>query len=219
MFHGIGDPPSTATAFEAQFWVDPNRFRQLMDCMADYDDYEITFDDGNRSDIDIVMPILQDRGLTAHFFVLADRLNNPRSLGPADLRAMADAGMMIGSHGLRHRTWSELNESELHDELAVSREVLSNAVGQEVTTASVPFGRYNRAVLRALRRHGYQRVYTSDGGRVSPNAWMVPRTSIVRDDGPEVLDRLLRPGALTAARQQARYCYKRLQASVAGSIV
>ena len=84
MFHGIGDPPSTATAFEAQFWVDPNRFRQLMDCMADYDDYEITFDDGNRSDIDIVMPILQDRGLTAHFFVLADRLNNPRSLNPAD---------------------------------------------------------------------------------------------------------------------------------------
>ena len=212
-FHGLGEPPSGVTAFEAQYWLDADRFRRLMDRVLDFEDYEITFDDGNRSDFEIAVPILQQRGLRATFFVLADRVGNPTSVTPNDLRAMVDAGMKIGSHGTRHRRWSELSRADLDEELSQSRHVLAEILGQEVDEASCPFGKYNTAVLRALREHGYRRVYTSDGGWVAPHRWLVPRRTIMRDDTLEVLDRLLRPGLLTAARQQARQVHKRLKAS------
>ena len=210
-FHGLGEPPSGVTETEGRYWIDTDRFRELMDRILEYDDFEITFDDGNRSDFEIATPILQKRGLTATFFVLSERLGDPMSLTRDDLRAMADAGMKIGSHGTRHRPWSQLSRSELDDELSRSKRVLSELLGQEVDEASCPFGKYNRAVLRALREHGYRRVYTSDGGWATPNGWLVPRRTVMRDDPPEVLDRLLRPGPVTAAVQQSRQVYKRVK--------
>ena len=211
-FHGLGKPPPGATASEARYWIDADRFRELMDWILEFDDYEITFDDGNRSDFEIATPILQERGLKATFFVLADRLSDPTSLTPDDLRAMVDAGMKIGSHGTRHRPWSGLSLTDLDDELSRSKREFGDILGQEVTAASCPFGRYNRTVLRALREHSYRRVYTSDGGWVAPGSWLVPRRTIMRDDAEDVLDRLLRPGLPLASWQQARQVYKRLKA-------
>ena len=40
----------------------------------------ISFDDGNASDLEIGLPALLERGLTATFFVLAGRLGRPGSL-------------------------------------------------------------------------------------------------------------------------------------------
>lgn len=219
--HGLGEPPSDVTASEAEYWIDADRFRRLMDRILDFDDYRITFDDGNRSDFEIATPALQRRGLRATFFIPSDRLGDPTSLTPDELRAMVDAGMEIGSHGTLHRPWSELSRGELDDELSRSKRVLSEIIGQEVNQASCPFGRYNRVVLRALREHGYRRVYTSDGGWVAAQSWLVPRRTIMRDDAlvvgsdaPDVLDRLLRPRPLTAVRQQARQVYRRLKYSL-----
>ena len=114
-FHGLGKPPPGATASEARYCIDADRFRELMDWILEFDDYEITFDDGNRSDFEIATPILQERGLKATFFVLADRLSDPTSLTPDDLRALVDAGMKIGSHGTRHRPWSGLSLTDLDE--------------------------------------------------------------------------------------------------------
>lgn len=211
-FHGLGDPPREATQSEAQYWVDANRFRELMDRIVELDDYQITFDDGNRSDFDIATPILQERGLSATFFVLVDRLEGTGSLTASDIRSMAQAGMKIGSHGTKHRPWTELNRPELDAELSRSREVLSQVLGEAVFEAACPFGKYNRRVLRALTEHGYGRVYTSDGGWSSPNSFLVPRWTILRDDGPQVIQHLIRPSIVTAAWQQARYSYRRARA-------
>ena len=41
-----------------------------------------------------------------------------------------------------------------------------------VTEAACPFGSYDRCVLRSLRRHGYQRAYTSDPGTTRLHDWI-----------------------------------------------
>ncbi len=85
-------------------------------------------------------------------------------------------------HGTQHRPWSELSQTELDEELSRLRQVLVGILGQEVDEASCPFGKCNPAVLRALREHGYRRVYTSDGGWVVRHRWSVPHRTITRDD-------------------------------------
>ena len=58
----------------------------------------------------IALPALRERGLTATFFVVAGRLGEPGFLDERGVRALADAGMAIGCHGMRHRPWRGLDE-------------------------------------------------------------------------------------------------------------
>jgi hypothetical protein len=63
---------------------------------------EITFDDGNASDLTYRQPALTKRGLVASFSVCAGRT------GYLDKKAVNEivaAGMMIGGHGLSHIDW------------------------------------------------------------------------------------------------------------------
>ncbi|MFZ0376580.1 MAG: polysaccharide deacetylase family protein, partial [Solirubrobacteraceae bacterium] len=73
-FHGIGRPERPLGRGEGDVWVSEARFLSLLDVAASRDDVRITFDDGNASDIEIALPALRERELSATFFVVADRL-------------------------------------------------------------------------------------------------------------------------------------------------
>lgn len=184
-FHGIGAAPHALDPSEAAVWVAEERFRQTLDAIHARRDVRVSFDDGNGSDIDVALPELLDRGMTATFFVLAARLDAPGFLSRADVRRLADAGMTIGSHGMHHRDWRTLSDAELDEELRVARDRLQDVSGVAVTETSIPFGSYDRRVLARIRRDGaFTRVYTSDGGTVRADAWLQPRNSLRADDPP-----------------------------------
>jgi peptidoglycan/xylan/chitin deacetylase (PgdA/CDA1 family) len=190
-FHGLGEPPAGLPAGEPEFWLGEQPFDAILDLVAGRDDVRLTFDDGNESDVDIALPALRERGLRATFFVVAGRIGKPGYLSPAGLDALAAAGMELGTHGMRHRRWRRLREAELHDELVAARALLERATGRDITRAACPFGSYDRRALRLLRRRGYERVYTSDCGPAERDAWLQPRNTIRRGDGPATVERLL----------------------------
>ncbi len=194
-FHGIGDPVRGLEAGEENVWVTREAFLEVLDRAAGRDDVVITFDDGNASDLEQALPALQERGLTATFFVVAGRLGTPGFLDTAGVRALADAGMEIGCHGMRHRRWRGLDSSALHEELVEAKRVLELVVGCPVHAAACPYGSYDRRVLRAARASGYRRVYTSDGGPAGREAFLQARTSV----GPGWLER--GPGVTGASRR------------------
>jgi peptidoglycan/xylan/chitin deacetylase (PgdA/CDA1 family) len=182
-FHGVGERPPVLGPGEAAVWLSTPRFEAVLDAVRGLDDVRLSFDDSNRSDVDVALPALLERGLTATFFVLAGRLEWPDHLGPEDLARLEAAGMRIGSHGLLHRDWRRLTNTELTEEVVRSREILQAAVRTAVDEVSVPFGSYDRRVLSCVRREGgYTRVFTSDGGTARAAAWLQPRTSITTDD-------------------------------------
>lgn len=183
-FHGVGPPRRELEPGEARYWIDEQRFADILDRIAEHperDRIAITFDDGNISDLSIGLPHLQRRQLAAQFFVLAGRIGEPGSLSRSDMRDLAAAGMQIGSHGMRHLDWTGLSPAELRQELKASREMLGDAIGMPIRKAAIPFGRYNGAVLRALRSEGYLEAYSSDGGGASDTDFPMPRTSVVSD--------------------------------------
>jgi peptidoglycan/xylan/chitin deacetylase (PgdA/CDA1 family) len=194
-FHGIGIPEGPEREpDEHRYWVTESAFLSVLDFCAEQPDIRLSFDDGNASDAEIAFPALQERGLTADFFPIADRLGTPGNVDPGALRAMADAGMTIGTHGAGHRPWTQALATHHAAELQDARARIAEAAGRPVDTAACPFGAYDRKVLRALRQEGYRTVFTSDARPAHSGHWLQPRYSVERDDTPEsVRARMLTP--------------------------
>jgi peptidoglycan/xylan/chitin deacetylase (PgdA/CDA1 family) len=210
-FHGVGPQPRVIEAGEDRVWMTSARFVEILDTIAQHDEVAIMFDDGNASDVRAALPALLERGLDATFFVVAGRLGTPHFLDEDDVRLLADRGMTIGSHGMRHRSWRNLDDRNLGEELGQARRRLEGIVGAPVSHAACPFGAYDRRVLGALRGHGYERVFTSDGGATCADRWLQARTSLGKDHTAADVERMLSADtpALALLRAQAKSLAKR----------
>ncbi len=205
-FHGIGAPRRDLEPGEGPFWITTDLFRRLLDRIAEHPQrhrLRITFDDSNASDIEIALPELLARELSASFFVLTARLGQRGSLGPADVSELRACGMRIGSHGARHRDLTALNPQGLADELAQSKAALEAICGAPISGFAIPFGRYNRRVLRMIRQAGFERAFSSDGGDALDGSFMQPRRSIRGDMQGSDIDRIL-DGRMPPLRQIRR---------------
>lgn len=198
-FHGIGVPARELEEGEAAYWIDEDTYLRVLDVLATRSDVRISFDDSNASDLEIGLPALRERGLTATFFALAGRLDHGGSLGPADLRELVAHGMTIGSHGMDHVPWRGLAPAAVRRELCDARAALADAAGVNVDEAALPLGRYDRATLGHLRRLGYSAVHTSDRRPARVGAWVQPRFSVRAGDTAEtVAAQMLTPPRLPA---------------------
>ena len=215
-FHGIGTPHSGVGPDEIPFWIPRRKFVALLDQIAYMSDAAgaqttITFDDGNASDAIIAMPELTKRGLTATFFVCADRIGMPHYLDRGAIGEMLQTGMAIGTHGMRHCDWRALDDEALDAEIGEARERIAEACGRSVTTASIPFGSYDRRVLARLRREDLECVYTSDGGLARSDAWLKPRESLDATWSTWDIERVFAASPATRLRRHAAMLYKALR--------
>jgi peptidoglycan/xylan/chitin deacetylase (PgdA/CDA1 family) len=191
-FHGIGTPGRELEPDEDLYWVTVEQFEGFLEVIADYSSVRITFDDGNASDIEYAMPALRRRNLTAEFFIVSGRLDQPGSLTAADAKSLVRAGMTVGSHGMRHVSWRTVDDRELSEELAGAAAVIARAAGRPVRQVACPFGSYDRRVLKTIRRCGFDRVYTVDGGPARRDAWLQSRYTIRAADTPADIERRVR---------------------------
>jgi peptidoglycan/xylan/chitin deacetylase (PgdA/CDA1 family) len=184
-FHGIGPILRQVGERERNCWLDLGHFLAILDLVRNLPHVIMTFDDGNLSDVEISLPALSRRGLTATFFICSGRVDRPSFLCREHIRQLQTQGMYIGSHGIAHRQWTGLKPQELGTELRESRRALENICGVPIVGAACPFGEYDRSVLRELRLAGYRRVYTSDGGWASENSFLMARNTICRSTSLE----------------------------------
>jgi peptidoglycan/xylan/chitin deacetylase (PgdA/CDA1 family) len=176
-FHGIGEVPGWVTGEEVDYWCARDRFERILDDIVSLRETPIllTFDDGNLSDATIALPAMAARGLKAGFFIVADRIGRRGYLDVAAIKDLLAAGMHIGSHGWSHVDWRKTSDATLAREVHAAREKLADLIGIAIDTVAVPFGSYDRRVLRELRAGRFATVYTSDGGPARLDRWIVPR--------------------------------------------
>ena len=111
--------------------------------------------------------------------------------------------MRIGSHGMDHRPWRGLDDRELDRELVEARDRLAAVAGAPVDQAALPLGRYDRRLLRRLRRLGYARLHTSDRRWARAGAWLQPRFSLRRGDTVDSVRREMLTRASPAHRARS----------------
>ncbi|MEE4010561.1 polysaccharide deacetylase family protein [Roseibium sp. FZY0029] len=190
-FHGIGDPAVPVTSAERNYYVTVETFRRTIARLSDLErqhgvSIEVTFDDGNLSDIATGLPALTDAGRIGRFFVLAGRIDTEGFLSAGQMREIVAAGSVIGSHGHDHVDWRNLDEAGFQREFFDARKKIEDAVGLPVTEAAIPFGAFDRNVLHRLKDAGYSRIFTSTPGLAYGSSWFCPRWSPTASFDPDI---------------------------------
>lgn len=171
---------------------------------------EVTFDDGHNSNYEHALPILQSRGLIARFFITAGWTGKrPGYMGWRELRALRESGQMIGAHGWSHTLLTHCGQGEFDKELRGARLTLEDKLGTQVTTMSLPGGRYNRRVLAACREAGYTQIYTSvPSAERTSKGFMVGRLNVRGDTSLEWIRNVLQPGSRALRSLERQYAIK-----------
>lgn len=181
MYHSLyeNDDTSAIDAEDLPYAVSKENFIQQLDRLArvrtglfvagDLADVVITFDDGHQSNLDIAVPLLVERGLSAYFFITSGFVDSrPGFLSSEGVATLAKvSGMMVGSHGVTHQFFNDLSPTVAHQELIESKAFLENITKHPCESMSFPGGRYNKETLELLRTAGYTQWFGSDVGIVN----------------------------------------------------
>jgi peptidoglycan/xylan/chitin deacetylase (PgdA/CDA1 family) len=126
----------------------------------------LSFDDGYREDFTSVRPLM----LLHHWPVvlnLAVQNVLDGKLTLAQLRAMVRDGWEIDAHTLTHPDLTTLDAAELRHQIAGSRLWIRRRLKVPVDFFCYPAGRYDAAVLRAVRAAGFRGATTENHGPAS----------------------------------------------------
>lgn len=121
----------------------------------------ITFDDGSQTDLAVAAPILKELGFGATFYVVSEFLGKTGYLSGVEVCELRRMGFEIGCHSMTHAYLTDLNDSDLHREIADAKTQLEQILGEPVQHFSCPGGRYNRRVADKVRNSGFETMATS----------------------------------------------------------
>ena len=139
----------------------------------------LTFDDGYQSMATIALPCLQRFGYPAVVFVPTDYIGGTNSFDldnePVEricswdeLRRLEAVGVTVQSHGVTHRTFSELSPDDQRDEVEHSKSVLEQGLQTTVSTLAFPFGDggASETVTPMVAKAGYRAAFLYNANSV-----------------------------------------------------
>jgi hypothetical protein len=123
----------------------------------------LTFDDGGLSNLEHAAGLLEARGWRGHFFIPTDFIGKPGFMDGSQIQSLRRRGHVIGSHSCSHPPrFSACSHHDMLREWSESRKRLSDLLGEDVVTASVPGGYYARNVAEAAAEAGLTALFTSE---------------------------------------------------------
>ncbi len=224
MYHGIHDEAGRDGSFEPVYsitrkqfeqqlqWLSDNGYRtitcgRINNVPADGKHVVITFDDGDLSNRTVSLEMLQSRAMCAEYFITTDWIGTRDYMSAAQLVELDDAGMSVQSHAKSHRFLNDLDDrEEIREELAVSKQVLEQILGRQVTGLALPGGRGDRRVLRVAREVGYHHVCNSELG-LNPagcDPFTLRRIPVTRNTSLEQFRRLVTGDRWEMGRRRVR---------------
>lgn len=235
MYHGLHRNDASRGRFDDVYSVHPDMFARqldwllqakrrsvlLDDAMAPGDDERvvITFDDGDVSNVEVALPLLEERGLRAEFFITTDFIGQVGMVAPDDIRRMASAGMGIGSHGRTHAFLQDLDTAALVAELDDSRCRLQAICGRAIDALALPGGRGGERELLAAQRLGYRHLLGSVPGpnrRPRHDVWL-QRLPVTRSLALDDFAALVRWHGIPPRWMQARHAALAIPKRVLGN--
>jgi peptidoglycan/xylan/chitin deacetylase (PgdA/CDA1 family) len=122
----------------------------------------LTFDDGEMNNYEQAFPVLKKWQFPAYFFIIAKRIGNKGYMGWDELKEMHNMGMVIGSHGFSHEILTNLEDTQIEEELWASKRYLEKNLNISVESLSIPRGFCDDKVIGMAYDAGYKHVFISD---------------------------------------------------------
>lgn len=239
MYHGLHADANARGRFDPVYSVRPDDFSRQLDWLQAnayrsmrLDDaldttasaalsprVVISFDDGDVSNIEVALPRLRERGMTAEFFITSDFIDRPGMMSAGNVRTLAEAGMGVGSHGRSHALLEDLDAAALAAELHDSRDRLQTLGAGAVSALALPGGRGGERERRAALALGYRQLLGSVPGpnrHPRPGQWL-QRLAVTRALSLPQFAAMVRWRGLPPRLAQARYAALALPKRVLGN--
>ena len=206
MYHVIGRPDSDArwpelyvpaADFEGQMtWLADNGYKAVT-LRQVYDSWQgggalplrpiaLTFDDGDPSHYLNALPLLSSFQWPGVLNLTVRNQWHRPALRPRHVRALLRAGWELSAHTITHRDLTTLRPARLRVEVAGSRFILRRQFRVPVDFFCYPSGRYDAAVIDAVRAAGYLGATTTRDGVARPDElFELQRVRVNGSDGSE----------------------------------
>jgi peptidoglycan/xylan/chitin deacetylase (PgdA/CDA1 family) len=150
----------------------------------------LTFDNGYRSQYTAAFPVLRRAGWPADENLQLTGLP-PRQGGLTrrDVRALVAAGWELDTQGYDHADLTELDPAQLRFQVAATRARIRRIYGVAVSWFCYPSGRYDTAVVDAVRAAGFVGATTVVAGWARPgdDPFALPRLRVLAGTTPTEL--------------------------------
>lgn len=138
----------------------------------------LTFDDGYMDAYNVALPLLQQRGFVATFYIVSGFVGQPGYMGWQEIRALRDIGMELGAHSVTHSDLTSLGLDDLRAQVAQSGAMIAAELGSPVLSFSYPSGRFNDTVAAVARESGFTSATTTLPDGPQDNPFALPRLRI-----------------------------------------
>lgn len=190
MFHHVTSSPDIKCS---GCILDTDKFYNIVETLSSFKSLEyvlhnhnqrnvaITFDDGLADLYTIAYPFLIDKNIPFTAFIITDFLDNPGYITTDQLKEMSKNPLVtIGSHGLSHKIFTEIDETQKLKELTESKKKLEEIIGKEVNIFAFSHGRYDKNSLKHVKRC-YKYAMSVKGfplNFITKNRVLIPRYNI-----------------------------------------
>ena len=204
MYHVLAPPPPAAPY--PDLYVTPADFRGQVDWLAAHGYHAVTlrrvydfwtgkqalprkpivltFDDGYRSDFTVALPTLRARRWPGVLDLEVQNLQPVWGTRPGMVRKLIAAGWEVDAHTLTHPDLTTVGPTELRHEVAGSRAAIRRMFHQPVDFFCYPSGRYDDAVIAAVREAGFLGATTTNEGLARPDSlYTLDRVRVDGSDG------------------------------------
>ena len=161
------------------------------------DSYILTFDDGNKSDFEIVLPILNKFKLKAIFFIVPSFVGKEDYLTWEQIKVLKENGMEIGSHSLTHPNFTNLNKDEKITEIMESKRIIESKLNSKIHSFAFPFGFFDKESENIVLSSGYSFCFNSMHGLNGTSSKVLKRNSLNSSSNKINIDNTLNPGNKT----------------------
>jgi len=184
----------------------------------------ITFDDCYQECIDYAVPVLEEKGFSAVFYMPTDYAGTDSHwlrrelgfefpiIGWDSVKRLDKAGFEIGSHTMSHPRLAEISAKDCLRELVESRNILEDKLGHQVVHMAYPFGSFNEATTACAVEAGYRTSCTTEEGiaKVEYDLLLLPRINIMGMTSPIDFTMMLHfEGKYNTTRKWHMYTYSK----------
>lgn len=190
-YHDVFNESTAESGFQnlsaIKYKISSNYFEDHIKSIAIHCDKEhinkekiiLTFDDGGKSSITIIAPLLELNGFKGYFFIPTQFINHSGYLTDQDILELDHRGHFLGVHSHSHPpNISALDFGQIKYEWEQSIMILHNILNKNILYASVPNGYYSRDSLLILSENGVKVIFTSK-----------PSTNYTIENGVKVIGR------------------------------
>ena len=140
----------------------------------------LSFDDGYEDNHRVILPMLEERGMKAVFYVVTNDIGLPGYMTWDDLFDLERHGMEIGSHTANHIPLTTLPPEKQREELHLSKLMLEWKGLKTIYSFSYPTGAYDAGIVAMLAEEDYLTAVTGEAGlnNVETNPYLLRRVNI-----------------------------------------